>query len=45
MAASPVINSNKNYVTRDLLKLPKDVEIVVEDGEVEANKDLLIGVQ
>jgi len=40
MAASPVI-SNKNFVTSDLLKLPKDVVIVLEDGQVEANKDLL----
>ena len=40
MAASPVISS-KNFVTRDLLKLPKDIVIVLEDGRVEANKDLL----
>ena len=40
MAASPVI-SNKNFVTRDLLKLPNDVVIVLEDGKIEANKDLL----
>ena len=40
MIASPVI-SNKNFVTSDLLKLPKDVVIVVEDGQIKANKDLL----
>ena len=40
MAASPVV-SNKNFVTSDLLKLPKDIVIVLEDGQVEANKDLL----
>ena len=40
MAASPVI-SNKDFVTSDLLKLPKDIVIVLEDGQIEANKDLL----
>ena len=40
MDVSPII-SNKNFVTSDLLKLPKDVVIVLEDGQVEANKDLL----
>ena len=42
MAASPVpVISNKDFVTSDLLKLPKDIVIVLEDGQIEANKDLL----
>ena len=40
MAASPVI-SNMDFVTSNLLKLPKDIVIVLEDGQIEANKDLL----
>ena len=40
MAASPVL-SNKDLVTSDLLKFPKDIVIVLEDGQIEANKDLL----
>jgi len=33
--------SNKEHVTNDLLKLPNDVVIILDDGQVEANKDLL----
>ena len=32
---------NKEHVTNDLLKLPNDVVIILDDGQVEANKDLL----
>ena len=40
MAYTSIV-SNKEHVTNDLLKLPNDVVIILDDGKVEANKNLL----